>query len=404
MVNRTKFGFLGLFCTFLMVSCSNNLDINTNIENPATYSFARDGVSTVSFSGQSTRIGMATELIEGMLDINSTESLLLEMYTNETATGGDAVPFSNPEYNASTKSVKSKVAASQDFFSSNTAESAIIKAEIQSWVTDQVTEVFPNENVLAEVGVAGQIADGTSVRYVNAQGLEYNQAVAKSLIGALMIDQICNNYLSPAILDAGNNVTDNDSGVVDGNNSYTTMEHKWDEAYGYLFGAATDTSNPLTTLGEDAFLNKYLSRVENDSDFTGIAAEVFDAYKLGRAAIVAGYYDVRDQQAEIIREKLSEVIAIRAVYYLQQGKLALSNSDFGGAFHDLSEGFGFIYSLRFTRKSNSTEPYFTKEEVDGFMTTLTEGNGFWDINAETLDEISETIASKFSFTVAQAAE
>jgi len=403
-MSRTKFGFLTILYAILMVSCSDNLDINTDIDVPPNYSFERDGVSTVSFSGQSTRIGMATELIEGMLDFNSTESLLLEMYSNETATGGDADPFSNPEYNASTKSVKSKVAASQDFFSSNTTESAIIKAEIQSWVTDQVTQVFPNENVLAEVGVAGQIADGTSVRYVNAQGLEYNQAVAKSLIGALMIDQICNNYLSPAILDAGNNATDNDSGVVDGNNSFTTMEHKWDEAYGYLFGAATDTSNPLATLGEGVFLNKYLSRVNDDADFEGIASDIFEAFKLGRAAIVSGNYEVRDEQAEIIREQLSVVIAVRAVYYLQQGKRALDNNDYGAAFHDLSEGYGFVYSLRFIRKTESPDSYFTQSEVEELLTTLTEGNGFWDIKASTLDEMSETIASKFNFTVAQAAE
>jgi len=404
MMSRTKFGFLAIFYAISMVSCSDNLDINMNIDIPTTYSFERDSVSTVSFSGQSTRIGMATELIEGMLEFDSTESLLLEMYSNETATDGDADPYSNPEYNASTKTVKSKVAASQDFFSSNTTESAIIKAEIQSWITGQVTEVFPNENVLAEVGVAGQIADGSSVRYVNAQGLEYNQAVAKSLIGALMIDQICNNYLSPAILDAGNNVTDNDSGVVDGNNSYTTMEHKWDEAYGYLFGAATDTSNPLATLGEGVFLNKYLSRVNDDADFEGIASDIFEAFKLGRAAIVASDYEVRDEQAEKIREQLSVVIAVRAVYYLQQGKRALDNDDYGAAFHDLSEGFGFVYSLRFTRKTESPDSYFTRSEVEQFVTTLTRDNGFWDIKASTLDEMSETIASKFSFTVAQAAE
>jgi hypothetical protein len=30
------------------------------------------------------------------------------------------------------------------------------------------------------------------------------------------------------------------------------------------------------------------------------------------------------------------------------------------------------------------------------------GNGFWDITAETLDTISDTISAEFSFTTAQA--
>jgi len=346
---------------------------------------------------------MATELIIALTDFNQNTENLLEMYANETASGGDANPYNDDELNASSKSVKSKVAASADFFASNTTESAEIKADLQSWIEAQVAEVFPNKNIIASAGVAGQIADGSSVRYVNGQGLEYNQAVNKSLIGALIVDQICNNYLSPAVLDADNNIDLNNSGTVAEGETYTIMEHKWDEAYGYLFGKSANAADPLMTLGDDNFLNKYLARVNGDADFEGIAEEIFEAFKLGRAAIVAADYKLRDEQAEIVKEKIATVVAVRAVFYLQQGKNALANNDNGGAFHDLSEGFGFVYSLRFLRRANSSSAYFSKEEVDGFINQLTEGNGFWDISDDTLDQISETIADKFSFTVSQAA-
>lgn len=396
---RTLLSFL--LISVLLTSCS---DESTTIETPLNYEFTRSGISSVSFSGQTTRIGMATELVKAMSGFNQDATTLTEMFSNQMAAGGDADPYEDPELNASTKSVKSKVAASTDFFATNTAESAEIKADFQTWIDAQVSEVFPNKDNLAQAGSAGQIADGSSVRYVNSKGLEYNQAVNKSLIGALMIDQICNNYLSPAVLDADSNIEDNNNGTVDDGESYTTMEHKWDEAYGYLFGFSADPSDPLMTLGDDSFLNKYLSRVNGDSDFEGIASDIFEAFKLGRAAIVARDYEVRDEQAVILKEKLAMVIAIRAVYYLQNGKVALSNGDMGGAFHDLSEGFGFVYSLRFTREPNSNTSYFTKSEVDGFINQLTEGNGFWDISAATLDQMSEDIAGKFSFTVAQAAQ
>ncbi len=52
-----------------------------------------------------------------------------------------------------------------------------------------------------------------------------------------MTDQILNNYLSPAVLDAGDNVTKNDNDILADGKDYTTMEHKWDEAFGYLYGA-----------------------------------------------------------------------------------------------------------------------------------------------------------------------
>lgn len=345
---------------------------------------------------------MATELINAMKDDSNSAEKLVEMYTNQTASGQVANPYESVDLNNSTKSVKSKVAASEDLFASNTVESSAIKTEIEAWITSQVSEVFPQYEQLASIGVAGQIADGSSVRYVNAKGLEYDQAVNKSLIGALMVDQISNNYLSQAVLDAGTNIEDNNSKEVVEGKLYTNMEHKWDEAYGYLFGVSADPMQPLLTLGDDSFLNKYLLRVESDADFAGIAQEIFDAFKLGRAAIVADDYSLRDKQARIINDRLSQVIAVRAIYYLQTAKIALANGDMGGAFHDLSEGFGFIYSLKFVKHPGSNAALYTGLEVDGFIGQLMEGNGFWDVSGDTLDAISEEIASHFDFTVAEA--
>jgi len=400
---KIKLFIISLLSVFLWSACDNDDMKMIIIENPVSYEFTRNGISTVSFSGQTTRIGMATELVSAMSDFSSSEEILLEMYSNETASGDDANPFSDASLNESTKSVKSKVAASKDFFASNTVEAAEIKADLESWITAQVAEVFPNENELASAGIAGQIADGSSVRYVNAKGLEYNQALNKSLIGALIVDQMLNNYLSTSVLDEANNIENNNNDLVLEGESYTTMEHKWDEAFGYIFGAAdADHSNPLATLGGDNFLNKYLARVDSDSDFEGIASTIYEALKLGRAAIVAKDYVVRDEQVSILREEISKVIAVRAVYYLQQGKIAKENNDLGGAFHDLSEGFGFVYSLRFLRALNGNAAYFSKSEVDSFISLLTDGNGFWDIDSATLDSISEDIANKFDFTVEQA--
>ncbi|MEO0583155.1 MAG: DUF4856 domain-containing protein [Bacteroidota bacterium] len=393
-----------LLGTILFMSC--NRESMDPVEAPATYSFERDGASTVSFSGQTTRIKMATELAGSLKSFDTaTEADLLEKYRNQTADGNDANPYTDADLNASDKSVKSKVAASRDYFSSNTAIASQIKEDFETWISAQITEVFPAENEIATAGNPGQLADGSTARYVNAQGLEYDQMIVKGLIGALMTDQALNNYLSPSVLDEGSNITDNDEGTVVDGKSYTNMEHKWDEAYGYLYGTSQDATEPNATIGaDDAFLNKYIGRVEGDDDFAGIAATIYDAFKLGRAAIVAGDYELRDQQAAIIQEEVSKVIAIRAVYYLQQGKNALANSDFGGAFHDFSEGYGFIYSLQFTRRPNTNDPYFTKAQVDAIITKLLgDGeNGLWDVTATTLDELSDEIAAEFTFTVEQA--
>lgn len=388
-----------------LTSCSVDDDTpegEKNVEIPATYAFNRNGNTTISYDGQTTRLLMSKELISSFHDFdNTTEESLSNMFSNENN------PFSSEDLNASSKSIKSKVAASQEYFSSNSVESAEIKNDFEAWISEQVNEVFPNENEVAAPGVAGQIADGSSIRYVNAQGFELNQVFAKSLIGALVTDQMLNNYLSTTVLDAGDNVIENEQKILVEGKNYTEMEHKWDEAYGYLYGdPSIPTANPNSILNEsnDKLLFNYLGRVDSDPDFAGIAEEVFQAFKTGRAAIEAGDYELRDAQIAIIQENISKVIAVRAVHYLQGGKVAIQNEDMGAAFHELSEGFGFLYSLRFTHDPLTDAPYLTKAEINLFRDQLLAGDGLWDVTPETLDDISQSIAEAFGFTVAEAAE
>ena len=400
-----KLLFSAMIGGLTLVSCTSDdapIPGGNKIEIPANYTFQRDNGSTVSYDGQTTRLQMSSELLSKFTDFdNASEELLMNMFANENA------PFENASLNESSKSIRSKVAASNLYFSANTVEGAEIKNDFDAYVSGQFNSVKNNKEVLAEAGIAGQIADGNSVRYVNEKGLEYNQAFAKGLIGSLLLDQIANNYLSAAVLDAADNRANNDAGITEEDKPFTTMEHYWDEAYGYLYGDPSIPANdPNSVLNEseDRLLFSYLGQVDEDEDFAGIAESTYEAFKTGRAAIVAGDYEARDEQVAIIRENLSKVIAVRAVHYLQGGKSNLAENNYGHAFHELSEGFGFIYSLRFTNKPGTNMPYLSKEEVDMYKEQLLDGNGFWDVTPETLDSISEEIAAAFGFSVAEATE
>ncbi|MBQ0768335.1 MAG: DUF4856 domain-containing protein [Bizionia sp.] len=385
-------------------ACSSDNDValsipqEPGIEQPTSYEFTRDGESTVSFGGQTTRIAMATELVSALKVSTTTETELNNMFAHVEGN----IDFTDADLNASGKNIRSKVAASKDYFSANTTGSNAIKAEFDAWISEQATTVFPNWAVEATAGTAGfkQEAGGGSIRYVNGKGLELNQAVAKGLIGGLMADQILNNYLSITVLDESDNRVNNTNKVVESGKTYTTMEHKWDEAFGYLYGAEANPAYP--TLTGDSFLNNYLGKVDEDGDFAGIANTVFNAFALGRAAIIANDYDLRDEQIAILREQISKVIAIRAVHYLQGGKNALATGDMAKTFHQLSEGFGFIYSLQFTREPDTDSPYVFDTEVNDFTTQLLQGNGFWEVTPATLNTMSEDIATRFGFTVQQA--
>ncbi len=381
---------LGLISGLMVfTSCSSDDDGSPDeqgYEVPSTYEFSRNNETTVSFSGQSDRLNMLSELstylkTDTNWPLDATKAL--NMYSNTDT------PFENEDLNSSTKQLKDKTAASRDYFATNTVEKAEIQAEFEAWL-EEVATVSVSGDDTAVLGEAG-IADGS--RLVDGNGLEIQQVIEKSLMGACFLDQILNNYLSDAVLNEGDNLFNNNNEVLEEGKNYTTMEHKWDEAYGYVYGA-----------GGGLYWDKYIGSVDGDPDFVGIADEIDEAFRKGRAAIVNLDYDTRDEQIVILREKLSLIAAVRAVYYLQDGEAKLT--DVATGFHALSEAYGFIYSLQFTRNPATDEPYFTREEVQDMLTDLTSGeNGLWDIDHldDILDELSAEIATEFGFTVEQAA-
>ena len=399
---KVSFSILAVVSLF---SCSSDddsplvipvVDPEPTLVVPDAYTFTNEaGESTVSFSGQTQRLQMGEEILDLFEAYGTTEATLDEMFGG---VDGVSSGFSAEDLNGTTKIIRSKTAASDEYFSTNTAEQAEIRSDFDGYITSQVNTFLSvyadvTEVPTATAGTAGILGS----RIVNEKGLEYKQAFNKGLIGAFTLDQVVNNYLTRCLNEDYQTSNTNDE-LVDGK-VYTTLEHYWDEAYGYVYG----------NLDDDSFMYKYIGRVEGDSDFAGIASDIETAFRTGRAAIVADDYTTLEEQVETLQQLLSEVIAIRVVYYLQQGKANVSDIttiNSGDAFHDLSEGYGFVYSLRFTRNPATGDTFFSKETVDGYLASLEAGNGFWDLADDTsvLDTISEAVAAEFDFTVAEAAE
>ena len=80
-MKKFVFGLLALGVA--LQSCSSDDDNNTppvdenEVVAPETFTFLRDGASTVSFSGQTTRILMAEELISALKEPSRSEEELL---------------------------------------------------------------------------------------------------------------------------------------------------------------------------------------------------------------------------------------------------------------------------------------------------------------------------------------
>lgn len=377
-------------------SCSDNDDnIQNSVLVPETYTFERDGATTVDYSGQSSRLLMLQEMgnyikNQGTANAVVDVTTLTNMYVNSNN------PFSTSELNESGKQLRDKTAASKDYFVNlGGGGSTVEQNNVRSFFATQ----FDNANAASQgndaaANVAGKYLDGSSTHLFAANGLEPQQVLLKGMMGACFMDQIVNNYLSTAILDEGTNRADNTNKVLVSGKNYTNMERKWDEAYGYIYGA-----------GGGKYWDSYINQVDADSDFGTVKEEIELAFRKGRAAIVANNYSVRDQQVEIIKSKLALVPAVRAVYYLKEGKGKLVTDSGAKAFHALSEAYGLIMAIRYTQNPATEAPYMSKTEVDALLAELIAGtNGLWDVDYlnSHLDDMASDIATRFGFTVEQA--
>ena len=353
--------------------------VTVNVEVPYSYEFARAGVSTVSFSGQTARLNMADELYAALNTNTFTKAQMLEMFNDGTG-------FSDASLNSSGKKMGNKTAASP-------LASSTVKPQFDAMITDFADNVIPNWATDASNGQAGVLTDATRTIHVNAKGHEIDQTFIKGIIGAMAVDQIVNNYITPYQLDSGTRVADNDNGVLSSGKDYTDMEHKWDEGFGYLYGQEADASRldlGTSPTGNGTTLNKYFKKI-NASNQVGIGVTVFDAFRRGRAYIVAKLYDDRDAQATIIKKELSKVIAYKAVDYLNGYMTKIAAGNTADAFHALSEGYGFIMSLQFTNDGNDN-PYFTNSEVNAFLALM---DNFWTVENSNLETIRDEISAKF---------
>jgi len=375
---------IGILVSASLVSCKkNNPTPNSNVKYsiPTDYTFV-DGSNklTIDIKGQKYRIAMIDQISSEMTDsIADNQDNLFKML-NGTMFNNNADSLNNSSFNLIDKT------ANVDFFKS----------------VFEMSAKATSSKLKASEGVAGYYNDNGKKRYFNENGLEPSQLFKKGIMGACLMNQVLNYHLNTSYLDAGTNKTDNNNRVVVSGENYTTMEHLWDEAYGYIFGG--DINDHVSP--EYNYWSEYIHIVNTDIYFNTIKKDIIDAFIKGRAAITNKDYTTRDAQIAIIQKSLSKVSAVRGVFYLtNEGKSALSVDGGIGAFHPLSEGYGFIWSLKYSYNPETKSPYFSENEIDVILADLMKGkNGFYDVdylNAN-LNTIAEKIATRFGFTVEQA--
>lgn len=352
-------------------------DDTTRVETinaPTSYVFERNGTSTVNYQGQTDRLNMLSEMKSYLVSGDNGQALsaqkLLDMYSNTNA------PFSRQPLNeATTKQLENKTNAAQvTYFKSLMARAAAVSQDVAA------------NNTAAVEGVAGRVQRGTTGKFINVneKGWEFTQLIEKGLMGAVFYDQIFNSYLSEAKIGAA---VDNEN-LVEGKN-FTTMEHHWDEAFGY-FGVPTNFPKGDPVL--PAEFNRFWANYTNGRNaLLNVNQPLMDAYILGRAAIVAKNDVVKNEQIPVIIDLHELVSAGTAVHYINDAMEYLSAGDKGNLFHSMSEAAAFVSALQYSPRKKITQANISEIINSDFGT-----NGdFWKVNIEGLQKAKNKLITAY---------
>jgi len=264
--------------------------------------------------------------------------------------------------------------------------------------------------------IADLAVDGDAdTRYVTADGRDLQQLVQKFLLGAVTYSQAAEDYLNK-----NKGLRKQNSEADKEGKPYTSLEHQWDEGFGY-FGAARDYNR--YTDAENKAQQDHDSNGDGDIDLTSeysfghsvnavkrdVGATVvtdfsrgaMDAFIEGRRIINAnvgtnpeageGYHAEISEQAEIALNNWEKAVAATVVHYINDSVADLNN--YGGTDFNVddlakhwSEMKGFALGLQFRPFALITEaqlveihdlmgeaPEFADQaEVDAYIVKLGE--------------------------------
>lgn len=330
---------------------------------PTNYAFDFDGTNTVSYTGQAGRLATAQAVYDALNDNLTIDRAAL-----------DAI-IDNDNSKLLTKTAENGEGNDYD----RTTVIGDLNAILDTYCANSAAFQAGTTAVAGTAGMKGSYQ-------VDARGWEADQQFAKMLIGALCLEQVNYDYLTKM------NVDNTDRTYKPGQ-VYTLREHYYDEAYGYVYGL--DDNDLDAQINNGLLLGKYLDKHTDGNTKSGVdyRQRVYDAFKMGRQALIDECPAELDRQITEINNCLSKVVAWHAQDYLKAAASAIGTDGF---FHDVSEAWGFVYSLQFTKVDGSA--LFSADDVMGMITALDAGDaGAYSLDAATLNNMAATINSAVNF-------
>lgn len=337
------------------------------IETPpqTTYAFARDGFSTVSYSGQTARLDMLEAMVDTIKSaVSNRNSIGLDLLENMYANTNNV--FADTALNTSGKDLRSKT------FS--------LDVELFDSYLENLATSSNSIGMEASNGQAGVLSttDGAKSYLVDENGIEWLQVFEKGIMGATFYYQATSVYFSDDKI--GEAVNNSDPVDPENGKYYTTMEHHWDEAFGY-FGVPT---NFLLSQSGVRFHGKYCN---SRNELLGTNEKVMANFISGRIGITNNVPTAKNAAITEIRNGWELVIAGTAIHYLNGAIENFSSNAL--RCHELSEALAFVMSLKYNigkTVSNAT--------IDQWIADL--GANFYEVQVADLSQLRNEMATAFN--------
>ncbi|MDC1211879.1 DUF4856 domain-containing protein [bacterium] len=349
---------IAIFCLALtqLVGCKDDpvdTELPTPVKVPETYDF-----DNVSYSGQTERLTQLEEMSTYLKTANSDgveldKSVLTAMFENTGENANGNFTFT------SSKQLKDKCFE---------PDQALIDSYFESAVTSSQSTESGSEGVAGRISSAG----GSESRLFDENGWEPQQLIEKVLMGAVFYYQATSIYLSTDKMNVDNEIVEEGEG--------TTMQHHWDEAYGY-FGASKDFPDDTENL---RFWAKYCNGRDpllNSNEKLG------DALRTGRAAINAERYDTRDEAIVEVRKQWELVCAATAIHYINGGIENIADDYTRN--HELSEAFAFVHCLQYNE-----DKVISSGQMDEVKDLI--GNNLYQVTSENLASARDLLAEIYN--------
>lgn len=369
--------FLSITTLALLAACTK--ETSSNNDTPSTYSFNRNNQTSVSYSGQTQRLNMLTEMGDYMklahtLGRPISADTLVAMYKNEFGFTG-----------VYTKNLFSKTFANdQQFF--------IDQMTAMAQASTATTNAAPGKaGVLNEEYPQAGTAESAGY-LVNENGLEYRQLILKRMMGAVFFHQAMEVYFGE---DHMNDHGSDNQTVEDGKN-YTAMEHHYDEAFGYA-GIPTDLSSAYTSKDDAAlsFWGEYIVERSNDNGtfaIPGLNGELLAEFIKGRKAIVDQKYADRNVAINNIAILWEKAILYTAGNYFNK---SLTETNLYKKHHFLSEGIGFLLASQyhFENGTSVAPKYFDGNKVSQALDIIGLNTNLYTVTESDLNQVISLITS-----------